>query len=58
MHARNFLEGIIWSTGRHCPHCGSIGNSALSGRTCRPGSSSAETAGSSYGHHAHPDARH
>lgn len=37
MHARRFLEGIIWSTGRHCPHCGSVASSALRGRTCRPG---------------------
>lgn len=37
MRARRFLEGIIWSTGRHCPHCGSVASSALRGRTCRPG---------------------
>ena len=37
MHARRFLEGIIWPTGRHCPHCGSVASSSLNGRTCRPG---------------------
>lgn len=37
MHSRRFLEGIIWSTGRHCPHCGSVDSSALRGRSCRPG---------------------
>jgi transposase-like protein len=37
MHARRFLEGIIWSAGRYCPHCGSINSSALRGQSCRPG---------------------
>lgn len=37
MHARRFLENIIWSTGRHCPHCGSVASSPLRGKTCRPG---------------------
>lgn len=31
MHARRFLENIIWSTGRHCPHCGSVVSSPLRG---------------------------
>ena len=37
MHARRFLENLIWSTGRHCPHCGSVASSPLRGKTCRPG---------------------
>lgn len=37
MHGRRFLEGIIWSSGRFCPHCGSVSSTALRGRTCRPG---------------------
>ena len=37
MHARRFLEGIIWAGGRHCPHCGSLTSTALRGRSCRPG---------------------
>lgn len=36
-HARRFLEGLIWPTGRYCPHCGSTASTALRGRTCRPG---------------------
>lgn len=36
-HARRFLEGIIWPTGRHCPHCGSVASTALRGQSCRPG---------------------
>lgn len=37
MHARRFLEGIIWAGGRYCPHCGSLTSSALRGSSCRAG---------------------
>lgn len=37
MHARRFLERLIWPTGCYCPHCGSTASAALRGRTCRPG---------------------
>lgn len=37
LHARRFLERIIWVGGRYCPHCGSVASSALRGRSCRPG---------------------
>lgn len=37
MHARRFLEGMIWSSGRHCPHCGSLSSTSLRGKRCRPG---------------------
>lgn len=36
MHARRFLEGLIWQGGRFCPHCGSVDSSALRGQSCRP----------------------
>ena len=36
--ARAHFEGIRWSEGRVCPHCGTIGNSTLmQGKTTRPG---------------------
>lgn len=37
MHARRFLEGIIWANGRQCPHCQSKNSGALRGKSCRPG---------------------
>lgn len=36
-HARRFLEGMIWSGGRFCPHCGSLDSGKMRGVTCRPG---------------------
>ncbi len=35
--ARIFLEEMIWPTGRHCPHCGSLRSTPIRGRTARPG---------------------
>lgn len=36
--ARAHFEGIRWSEGRNCPHCGTVGNSTLlKGKTTRPG---------------------
>ncbi len=36
-HARIFLEEMIWPSGRHCPHCGSLSSTPIRGRTARPG---------------------
>ncbi|APG46382.1 Transposase [Phaeobacter porticola] len=36
-HARIFLEAMIWPSGRHCPHCGSLSSTSIRGRSARPG---------------------
>lgn len=36
-HARIFLEAMIWPSGRHCPHCGSLSSTPIRGRSARPG---------------------
>jgi len=36
-HARIFLEAMIWPSGRHCPHCGSLSPTPIRGRSARSG---------------------
>lgn len=36
-HARVFLEGLVWSEDRYCPHCGSVRSVRLRGDRARPG---------------------
>lgn len=36
-HARVFLEGLVWSGDRYCPHCGSVRSVRLRGDSARPG---------------------
>ena len=33
----NFLEDLVWPSGRYCPHCGSVNTVARKGQTGRPG---------------------
>ena len=35
--ARDFLEEMIWTEGRFCPHCGSLDSRPLRGKSTRPG---------------------
>ena len=38
LHARVFLEGLVWPGGqRFCPHCGSVHSVRLRGDSVRPG---------------------